>query len=379
MRTSIVSPVDQKVTWVELFFDLVFVFCVTQIVSLLHDGITGAAVGRVILLFWLVWWAWTQFTWALNAADTTHHWVQLGTLLATAVAFFMAVALPIAFGRGAPWFAVAYVVVRVIGLALYTWVASFDPAQRAAVVRFATAATAGLVAVLLGGFTDGALQYWLWGAAVVLDVLSAVIGANSDAWNLHPEHFAERHGLFVIIALGETLIVAASRVTAMTWSADLIAAAVCGVAVTASLWWIYFARAKPLLDGALESHHGEHRSAMGRDVFSLLHFPIVLGVIGYAAVLEAALSHPHDPLVMTKRVTLAVSLVLFAGGMAIATRRARVAGFGTRVPVVVAAAVLILVLANVPPFVSLLIACLGIATVAVIEQVRLSSESVTGH
>ena len=134
MRSQpISSPEDQSVTFVELFFDLVFVFSVTQVVGLLHGGLDWTVVGQAILVFWLVWWAWSQFTWALNAADTTHPFVQLGTLLATAVAFFMAVALPDAFGERALWFAVAYVLVRVIGLVLYAWVASEDSAQQAAV------------------------------------------------------------------------------------------------------------------------------------------------------------------------------------------------------------------------------------------------------
>ena len=94
---SLSSPEDQSVTFVELFFDLVFVFSVTQVVGLFHHGLNWSTAGQGVLVFWLVWWAWSQFTWALNAADTTHQWVQLGTLLATAVAFFMAIAVPDAF------------------------------------------------------------------------------------------------------------------------------------------------------------------------------------------------------------------------------------------------------------------------------------------
>lgn len=108
-RRPITSPEDQSATFVELFFDLVFVFAVTQVVGLLHDGLTWASVGRAILVFWLVWWAWTQFTWTLNAADTTHPWIELGTLAATAAAFFMAIALPNAFAERALGFAAAYV------------------------------------------------------------------------------------------------------------------------------------------------------------------------------------------------------------------------------------------------------------------------------
>ena len=171
---SIVSPHDQKVTFVELFFDLVFVFSVTQVVGVLHHGLNGASVLQAVLVFWLVWWGWTQFTWALNAADTTHHLVELATLAATAVAFFMAVAVPDAFAAGALRFALPYVIVRVLGLMLYGWVAqAADKAQHAAVQRFCYLSSAGLIAVLVGAVLGGPAQYWVWALAILLDVIAA--------------------------------------------------------------------------------------------------------------------------------------------------------------------------------------------------------------
>ena len=204
-RRPITSPEHQSATFVELFFDLVFVFAVTQVVGLLHDGLTWASAGQAVLVFWLVWWAWTQFTWTLNAADTTHAWIELGTLCATAAAFFMAIALPDAFHEHALEFAAAYVSVRAIGLALQVWVAWSNPSQRAAVRSFALVSLGGLAAVIVGGFLGGAALYGFWGLAILLDVLAAAVGGQSGGWNIRPEHFAERHGLFVIIALGETL------------------------------------------------------------------------------------------------------------------------------------------------------------------------------
>jgi len=117
---SVVSPHNQKVTWVELFFDLVFVFAVTQVVDILEKRFGLVAVIRALLVFWLIWWAWTQFTWALNAADTTHPHVELGTLIATAIAFFMAVAVPLAFEVQPLAFALPYVLVRGVGLYIYS-------------------------------------------------------------------------------------------------------------------------------------------------------------------------------------------------------------------------------------------------------------------
>src|SRR5512145_3527875 len=168
IEPAIVSPEDQRVTFVELFFDLVFVFCVTQVVSLLHDGVTWRAVGEVVLVFWLVWWGWTQFTWALNAADTTHPRVEIATLAATGVAFFLAVGIPSAFGGQSLWFAGTYIAVRVLGLFVYDWVAWTDPSQRAAVRLFSLVSVGGLVAVLSGGILGGTAQYALWALAIIL-------------------------------------------------------------------------------------------------------------------------------------------------------------------------------------------------------------------
>lgn len=163
MRTQTASaPEDQSVTFVELFFDLVFVFSVTQLVGLLHEGLSWPVIGQAVLVFWLVWWAWSQFTWTLNAADTTHSLVRLGTLLATAVAFFMAVALPDAFHGRSLWFAVTYVLVRGIGLAIQAWVSGENASLHAAVRVWILVSLGGLAAVLLGGWLGRAAQIWLW-------------------------------------------------------------------------------------------------------------------------------------------------------------------------------------------------------------------------
>ena len=365
---TISSPDDQSVTFVELFFDLVFVFSVTQIVGLLHGGLDWQVVGQAILVFWLVWWAWSQFTWALNAADTTHPWVQFGTLLATAVAFFMAVALPGAFGERALWFAITYVLVRAIGLTIYALVASESPALKTAVRVWIIVSLGGLVAVVLGGIIGGAMQLWLWAAAILLDVIAAAIGGRFEGWNLHPEHFAERHGLFVIIALGETLIVAAARVSGASWTTSLLLAAILAVAITCGLWWSYFPRTKPALDRAFEASSGVEQTRLGRDVFSLLHFPMLCGVIAYAFAVEEIVAHPDEPLELAGRIALAAGLILFIGGMALAVRRATGQLLLPRTILILATAVVVVVASSVSGQVSLAIAFAGILAIVVVEQ-----------
>ena len=365
---NITSPDDQRVTFVELFFDLVFVFSVTQVVSLLHHGLDWTVVGQAILVFWLVWWAWTQFTWALNAADTTNQLVEIGVLIATAVAFFMAVTLPDSFHGSSFLFAIFYVLVRIIGLTLYAIAASEIPQLRAALRNFTIFSTGGLVAVLLGGYLGGTLQYWLWGLAILLDIVAATVGGQTEGWNLHPEHFSERHGLFVIIALGETLIVAASQVTGAQWTGILLLVAILAVIITCGLWWTYYPQAKPAIDRGLEAASGSRLTKMARDVFSLIHFPMLCGIIAYAVAIEEGLAHPDEALSLEIRLALAAGLILFIGGMAAAVWRASRLLLLPRIILTLVMGIAIVVVTGVSPLLSLAIAVIGILIIAVIEH-----------
>ena len=159
---SLHAPAGQSVAFVELFFDLVFVFAVTQVTTVTAEHLDPRGVGRAVLIFWLIWWAWTQFTWTLNPADTRHIAVQVVTLVATAAAFVMAASVSLAFGDGALWFAVPYVVVRVLGLGLQVRIATTAeasghpdaPRYPRQVMGWAAMSCLGLAAVLAGAFVD---------------------------------------------------------------------------------------------------------------------------------------------------------------------------------------------------------------------------------
>lgn len=344
---TIVSPHDQRVTWVELFFDLVFVFGVTQVVSVLKYLSVGST-ASALLVFWLVWWAWTQFAWALNAANTDHPRVQLTTLLATGVGFFLAIGIPRAFGDNPLWFAVPYVLLRLIGLLLYYWVAWTDPLQRRAVTVFGLFSLGGLVAVAAGAVMGGSAQYWCWGLAIALDLAAAAIGGQLEGWNLHPEHFAERHGLIVIIALGETLIVAAAGLSGTAAAPIAITTGVLAVAVTGTLWWGYFRRVRPALADALDAHTGSARSSLARDVFSVMHFPMLCGVIALAAATKEALAHPESVLAWNARVALAGGAMLFVCGAAAAVWRATGHVLVWRIVLIAPAAIAVVIVGAVP-------------------------------
>ena len=367
-KHPILASYDQPVSFAELFFDLVFVYCVTQVVQLLHGTFDWLHVGRAILVFWLVWWAWTQFTWALNAANTEHHLIQLATIAATVFAFFIAVSVPQTFTSFSWWFAISYVVVRSIGLLIYLWVSWGNRIMHKAVLTFSTISISGLIAVIAGSIMGGDAQYWFWGLAILLDILAASIGANNEGWGLFPKHFAERHGLFVIIVLGETLIVAASAVAEEAWNSHLLIIALLTVGITACLWWLYFVRVKGHLEHAMNQQKDADQSMMGRDVFSLWHFPLLCGLIIYAYAIEESMVHPDDPLTVQARIALAIGIFLFSMSIVIAFWRATGKVLYLRIAFTLLLSGVSLGYTNITVFGTLGIAFTGLFLLCVVEE-----------
>jgi low temperature requirement protein LtrA len=269
--------------------------------------------------------------------------------------------------EGALWFAATYVAVRVIGLLVYYWVAWNDPLQRRAVRVFGLFSLGGLAAVVAGAAAGGSAQYIWWGLAIVLDLVAAGIGGQQEGWNLHPDHFAERHGLIVIIALGETLIVAASGLVDAPATPAAMLTAVLAVAVTCGLWWTYFRHARPAFEHALAVREGNARSRLARDVFSVIHFPMLCGIVAMAAATEEALAHPDVPLGPDVRIALGCGAVLFVCGTAIAMWRATNRLPLWRVVLVPVTAVAVAAVGAVPAM-TLAMLLATIVTVSVIEH-----------
>jgi low temperature requirement protein LtrA len=183
---------------------------------------------------------------------------------------------------------------------------------------FGTSSLAGLLAVMAGALLDGGALYAFWSLAIVLDLGAAGVGGQLEGWNLHPDHFVERHGLIVIIALGEALIVAAAGLAGAAMTPALLATGALAVAVTCGLWWSYFRHARQAFEHALAAREGSARSALARNVFSVMHFPMLCGVIGMAAATEQALAHPDLPLDLGLRIALGIGAALFVCGTAAA-------------------------------------------------------------
>ncbi len=365
------APEAQGASFVELFFDLVFVFAVTQVTAQTVEHLDWEGAARALLIFWMIWWAWTQWTWALNPADTEHAGVRATTLVATAVAFVMAASVGQAFERaGGVWFGASYVAVRTMGLWLYLAVASDHKEEFATVQRFALASVPGMVAFVAGGFAGDEARAWFWLAGVVLDIGAAMLAGSQADWRLHAGHFAERHGLFVIIALGESLIVVGTIAAGAEKTADLVSVSIGAIAVACLLWWTYFGWLKDALERRFENEPSASLGQFARDTFSLLHFPLIGGVIGIAIGFEEMVRHPDHHLETAGMVALAGGLVLFVGAAVAVWARATRQLLAPRLVILTVLAVALALAADAQPALVLTIIAVALVAIVAVEEAR---------
>jgi low temperature requirement protein LtrA len=366
---SIRGREEQGVTFVELFFDLVFVFAVTQVTAELAHDLTPGGVIRALIVFWLVWWAWTQYTWTLNEADTEHTWVRLLTLAATGLAFLMALTVPLITEPAGRLFPIAYVTLRVAGLALQWRLAKGDDKWTSGVKVWTAVSSLGLVAVTAAAVLGPTQRFTALGIAAVLDVFAASrAGGGSAQWRLYPGHFAERHGLFVIIVLGESLIAAGVTASEEEFTWDLVLLTVTAVVTACALWWTYFGWVADALEDGFRRQPPEGVGPYARDVYSFAHYPIGIGVVGLAIAIEESILHPDDPLEPAGVAALVIGVGAFIGAAGLALARS---GHGFPVARAVAIAALgvsSLVFLSVAAWASMTLAAVIVTTLAITER-----------
>jgi low temperature requirement protein LtrA len=287
-------------TTLELFFDLVFVFALTQITALMAEEPTGKGLLRGVLLMMVVWWCWVGYSWISNVVKADEGLTRVTMLAAMGAMFLLALAIPESFHdlpgglHGPTVFAFGYLVLRSLHLALFWIISGGDAGLRRQVGRFAPTMVGGTVLLLLAANTSGTAQLLLWGAAVVADYGGTlVIGARG--WRLNSgRHFAERHGLIVMIALGESIVAIGVGVTHLPISWPIVIAAILGLAVSASLWWAYFDTTALLAEQALTGAEGQRRVSMARAGFTYLHLPMIVGIVLLALGLKKVLTYVGD-------------------------------------------------------------------------------------
>ena len=360
------SPDEQGADFVELFFDLVFVYAITRITAYTAHHLDASHIPIAVLTFWLIWWGWTQFTWTLNAANTKLAHVRLLVLLATGVAFVMASSVGEAFGDGVMWFAVPYVIIRTIGIALYARVTTGKGAPQR-IRAFALPSFVGLIVIMAGALADPSFRIWWWSLAIGFDMLAGYFGGREDGWDIKFGHFAERHGLIVIIALGESLIVAAHAVGSQLRAQEILIVGGLAVLVTCLLWWSYFSWIHEHLEEHLSKNSGSKQASLARDAYSFLHFPVICGIIGVAVGFEKILGHPHDLLNIPIAAALGGGYLLFTGFTALSVWKLNGLLLIPRIAILLFSIIGVALSVGHPPYVALTIIAVGLILINLLE------------
>jgi low temperature requirement protein LtrA len=286
---------DERVTPLELFFDLVFVLALTQCTTLIAHTPTWEGVLKGLLVLGMLWWSWVGYAWLTSVVDPEEGAVRLVIFVAMGAFLVAALCVPGAFGSEALLFACAYAVVRSAHIVLFMLASRDDGALRQSVLGLAVSTAVGAGLLLIAAFTSGTVQIALWALALLLDAGGPFL-FGAEGWKLVPGHFAERHGLIVIIALGES-IVAIGVGASSDIDAGVVTAAVLGIVVAAALWWVYFDVTAIVAGRRLaKAAEGRERNEIARDSYSYLHFPMVAGVALIAVGMKRTIGHVEEPL-----------------------------------------------------------------------------------
>ncbi|HYF25768.1 MAG TPA: low temperature requirement protein A [Baekduia sp.] len=306
---------DQRVTPLELFFDLVFVFALTQVTAALAADPTWEGLARGMLVLGTLWWTWVGYAWVTNRLASDEGLARVALFAAMAVMLVVALAVPGAFGDDAVVFAVGYLLVRQLQTLVLWRAEPDDPQVRAAVGRLAVTSAVGPLLILGATALDGTAQGAVWALALVIDVSGGWLSTRGGgAWRVHAGHFAERHALIVIVALGESIVALGVGAEAAGLDAGTIVAALLGIALVAALWWAYFDVVAIVAERRLAQAQGAERGEMARDSYSYLHFPMIAGIVLLALGVKKTLGDFDEPLKAMPAACLCGGVALYHAG-----------------------------------------------------------------
>ena len=306
---------ERRTSPIELLWDLVFVFAVTQVSTTMSHELTWPSVGRSLLLLALVWWAWSAFVWAANAEDEDSHLLRVVLLVALVMMFLAGVALPSAFHGEAAVFVASYAAVRFLHLGIYADASRRGNASRTAIAGFAATVGVGMALLAVGAAVGGVAQVVLWGLAAAIDYAGPAWLTRERLRGLQRvavSHFAERYGLFIIIVLGESVVAIGTAATRQEITASLLAAFAFGLTITIGLWWLYFDRTAAWAEQRLREADDPVLAAA--DAFSYLHLLLVAGVVLLAVGEKAAVAAPVQSLSLAARLSLCGGVALYVVG-----------------------------------------------------------------
>ena len=296
-----------RVSTLELFFDLVFVFTITQLTAVLANDITVVVTLRVMLMLAIILWMYGGYAWLTNAISPNTRFRRTFYLVGMGGFLGISLSIPDAFGTTGWLFGLGYFVVNGVHTGLI--MAAAGPNARRVMSRLGAFNLATAILVLAGGFLPLGWRYGLWGAALLLLIISPYVNPI-EGFALTPAHFVERHGLLIIIALGESIVAIGAGAAGQEITLGLVAVAVLGLSVSYMMWWIYFAGDDTAAEHALEAIDPSRRARAALEAYGWAHYPLLLGIVAAAAGIKKAVAHPVGQL------TWAQALVL-AGGIAV--------------------------------------------------------------
>ncbi len=295
-RARIEGRDNHSVSTIELFFDLVFVFALTQVTDLIADETTGTTMFRGALILTVMWWCWVGYSWLGNVTRPDEGLIRVGVYSAMAAVFVAAITIPESFDdlpgglAGPVVFAVCYFVVRIVHLGLFFAFSRNDPALRRTLVRWLPSIGLGTTLLLVASQTTGLTQTLLWVAALVGDYVGTALAGSG--WKLaSAAHFAERHGLIIIVALGESIVATGIGIAQAPVSWPIIAGVVLALVVSCALWWAYFDVSALVTERALAAAEGARQVTLARNGYSYLHLPMVIGIIFLSLGLKKVLGY----------------------------------------------------------------------------------------
>jgi low temperature requirement protein LtrA len=303
-----------RVTTLELFFDLVFVFIVTQLTEVLLQELSPLGLLRILLIFIVLWWMYGGYAWLTNTVAPTSTGRRLLLLAGMAGFLVIALATPHAFGEDALVWGIGYLVVVLVHGGLYIQVNR----RFWGVLPFNVLAAAFVIAA---GLVHGIAVYVLWVAAALVPIAATYVIPAPGRFSLRAAHIVERHGLIVLVTLGESIVAIGIGLTGQARTAALVATAVLGLALSATLWWTYFVGEDERAEAVLTAAGEGERTRMILSGYYYAHIPLLLGIVVMAAGVKKALGHPWEALPAVSAVALAGGVALFLAGD-VAFRRA---------------------------------------------------------
>ncbi len=277
-------PTDDshRVTTLELLFDLVFVYAITNVTGVMEHHVGGRSVLEGLIMLTVVWFGWSAYAWLGNQAKADEGLLRLAMILAMAGMFFVAISIPHAFdehGNAAGVLVIAYAFERMVHLAVYLVAAGSDRQLQGVIATMFTVATVSLVPLAVGAFVSAHDRVWWWLASVLIDQ-AGVYFVRSTRWRLpSASHFAERFSLIIIIAIGESVVDLGAAASTGQLTLHTAVALLCGLAIAVCLWWLYFDVVALVAEGVLIASTGVRRARLARDSYTYLHLPMVCGIV----------------------------------------------------------------------------------------------------